>query len=512
MTEFSKSLTTKIRDGFVNLVNSLGTGKDARTATQYGLTILTVDQLVTAYRSNWLARRIVDCFAEDATREWRSWQAADNQIQKIEDEERKHNLQRKVRQAIVRARLFGGSALVMGIDGTGNVNEPLDLDRVGEGSLKFVVVLSSYEITAAARIKDVTSEWYGRPEYYTINTGNATLGDASQQIHDQIHPSRVIEFTGNELPDWNLTNATNTWGDSVLQVVDDVLKDYGSSIASIASLINDCKVDVFKIPGLTKNIANPDYESRLKTRLTTSNVMKSSINAMIMDEAETWERIQTQFAGLPAVMQELLKVCAGAAGIPMTRLVGHGSGSGKSTLGNGTSGGESDLRNYYDECTSKQKNEYGPLLAPLDEVLERSALGTYDEQIYYEWTPLYTPDPMEEAQIAVAKSQVMTADVGAGIINPDVLRTARINQLVEDGFYPGLEDAVDEHGAEPEEPQVGPEDVANHLSMLQKSSQQLQQIGKTANPAALPKPAPGKPTKQPTADGGRSLRSMRMFQ
>jgi len=498
--------TVAVRDGFSNVVTALGTAKDARTQTQYTFTPLTADQLLVAYRTNWLARRIVDCIADDATREWRSWQASEEQIQALEDLETLMAVRQKVKQAVIRARLFGGAALIMGIDGTGLPSEPLDLERVGKDSLRFLLVMSSHEMTRGQMITDATDPYFGRPEYYRINVGRANLGDAQPASMVDIHPSRVIEFIGAEIPSWDLISGTNTWGDSVLQVVDDTLKDYGTSLASIAQLINDCKVDVFTIPGLTKKLANPAYESAITRRITLSNQMKSVVNAMIMDENEKWERIQTQFSGIPPLMAELLKVAAGAAGIPLTRLVGHGAGSGKSTLGNGTSGGESDLRNYYDEVVAKQKNEYGPLLAPLDEVLERSGLGTYDETIYYEWTPLYTPDPMESAQIALTKSQVMTADVTAALINPDVLREARINQLVEDGFYPGIQDAVDEYGAEPQEPEVTPDDVAAHIGMLQKSSQQLQQIGKSAQPPALP--APGK---QPTADGG-SLSDMRMFQ
>jgi phage-related protein (TIGR01555 family) len=438
-----------VRDGFVNLVNNLGSTKDPRMATSYSFVPMSSEQLITAYRSNWLAGRIVDAFAEDATREWRSWQASDEQIQAIEDEERKHNLQKKVRQALIRARLFGGAALVMGVDGTGNVSEPLDLDDVTEGALKFIIPLSNIEISRGQLIVDVTSPWFGRPEYYRINTGRADLSDVDNSAFTDIHPSRVVEFVGREIPDWNIINGTTTWGDSVLQIVDDVLKDYGMSLSAIAAMINDCKVDIFTIPGLTKHISNPDYERRLTTRLTVSNTMKSTINAMLMDENEKHERIQTTFSGLPQIMSELLKVVAGAAGIPMTRLVGHGSGSGKSTLGNG---------------------------------------------------------PMEEAQIALSKAQTFTADVTAGLINPDVLRKIRINQLTEDATYPGIEDAIEEFGEEPDEPSIGPEDVQAHLSMLQSSSQQLQQIGKAAQPAAaLPAPKP-----EPTTDA-HPLENLRMF-
>ena len=42
-------------------------------------------QLENPYRSDWIARRIVDLTADDATREWRSWQADPKKIEAIEE-------------------------------------------------------------------------------------------------------------------------------------------------------------------------------------------------------------------------------------------------------------------------------------------------------------------------------------------------------------------------------------------------------------------------------------------
>jgi hypothetical protein len=48
-------------------------------------------------------------------------------------------LQLRVRQGLQKARLFGGAALIMGLDDSaGPQDQPLDLDRVGQGSLKFI--------------------------------------------------------------------------------------------------------------------------------------------------------------------------------------------------------------------------------------------------------------------------------------------------------------------------------------------------------------------------------------
>jgi phage-related protein (TIGR01555 family) len=362
-----------------------------------------------------------------------------------------------------------------------------------------LVTLSSVEMTRGPMVMDVSSEWFGRPQYYRINAALAAgekMPSGTVSMVD-IHPSRVVEFIGAELPTLDLQMAGGMqWGDSVLQIVDEALKDFGGITSSIAAMVNDAKVDVFMIPGLTKSIADKDYETRLTKRIGLSNQMKSTINAMLMDEKEEWKRTQTSFSALPDLVLKFLMIACGAAHIPMSRLVGHGPGSGANgSLGSGASGGESDMRSYYDDVMSQQKNDYGPRMSVLDQVLIRSALGLADDKIYYAWSPLYKPDPAEEAAIALEKAQTFQIDVTAGLINPDVLRTIRINQLTEDATYPGIEAAVDEHGAEPEEPEVTPEDVQAHLQTLQKSSAQLQQIGKQATPLL---PAPKKPQ---TTDG-----------
>ncbi len=474
-------MLTHFRDGFINFITGLGTSKDPSAGLCYNYHELNRSELEAAYRSNWIARTVVNAPAEDATKEWRSWQAGKEEIESIEEVEKLHSIQMKMKQALTRARLYGGAALVIGVE-QGNIEEPLDLDAVGEGDLKWVVVMNRYELNAGPRIFDVESEWYTRPEYYmvatpTIGVDNRYPGQVSGGA--RMHPSRVIEFVGNELPDWRLAPLGGNWGDSVIQTLDETLKDWGLSLGGIANMINDAKLDIFKIPKFSKNISDDKYAYALLRRFSTANMMKSNINSIILDTEEEHNRIQTTFAGLPQILQMLMPIVSAAGGIPVSRLMGQAPGKG---LSQSTSGGESDLYNYYDGIASKQKNEYSPAMTSLDQVIIRNALGKYDPSIYYDWTPLYTPDPKEVAAIALQKMQTTQGYVNMGLINEDVMRAVTVNQLTEDLTYPGLDDAIDEFGAEPEEPETpSPEDMQAHIGMLQSSSRQLQQLGQFAN-------------------------------
>ena len=71
------------------------------------------------------------------------WQADANEIEALEDVEQRLNIQNTLKNALIMARLYGGAGLIMGVD-QGKANEPLELEKVGKGDLKFVVACSRY--------------------------------------------------------------------------------------------------------------------------------------------------------------------------------------------------------------------------------------------------------------------------------------------------------------------------------------------------------------------------------
>lgn len=465
-----------VADTLQNLVNGLGTSKDSRGASTYQFAELNRIQLDNAFRGDWIARKVVMAPAEDATREWRAWQAEQAQIEAIEELEKKLKIQAKVKKLIRYARQYGGGALVLGMR-TGRAEEPLDVEMVGADDLRFVEVLHRYELTPGQRIEDIESEWYGHPEYWELATHTVNLEKKTPYSYGvRIHPSRVIRMIGNELPDDRMYG-DGFWGDSILQSVDDAIKSTQNVIGGISTMITDAKMDVINIPGLANKLADEEGSAKLLRRFTLANTMKSSVNTLLLDEKEIWNRITTAFAGLPPLIQEYLAVASGASGIPLSRLIGMAKSTGLS----GEGGGESDTRTYYDGISSTQKNEISPVLHVLDEVLVRSALGYNDDSIYYEWNPLWQLSDTEKAEIASKKATTTQAHVTMALINPDVLRKASINQLIEDGTYPGIEDAIEEFGEEPPEPEEPDEEmITQHLGMMQKSAGQLKQIGKAA--------------------------------
>lgn len=424
-----------VRDGLNNLVSRMGTDRDKAAASAYVLNTLTDDQIIAAYKTAWLPRKIVDIPAFDSVRAWRDWQATGDQIEKIEAEEKRLGLKGKVLAARIRARLWGGAAIIIGT-GESNLAEELNPERIKTGGIKYLTVVTRRNLAAGEIDRDAASEYYGKPKHYTVTSG--------QQVQVEIHPSRLVLFHGNEQPDDDLGMGNQGWGDPVLTSTLDAIKQADATAANIASLVFEAKIDIFKIPNFMANIGSKDYEDKIVARYTLANMGKGINGALMMDAEEEYEQKSANFATLPDILDRFLQIVSGAADIPSTRLLGQSPAGMNAT-------GESDLRNYYDRLSAMQEIEMTPAMQRLDECLIRSALGSRDQSIYYNWRSLWQMSEKEKADVFKTKADAARVIAGNGgtsepLMPIEALSDALVNELIEDGSLSGLEAAIEEYG------------------------------------------------------------------
>ncbi|MCD1645264.1 DUF1073 domain-containing protein [Aurantimonas coralicida] len=418
-------------DSIVNIFTGQGLTKGKAHGAAYAFTPMDPMELEAAYRGSWLARKVIDIPAMDMCREWRDWQAENDEIEKIEAEEKRLNVRGKALEAKTKARLYGGAAMFIG-DGTTNQSEELRPERLANGGLKYLPVLTCHRLAAGELETDVASPWYGTPKVYTLQTGTG-----AQVI---VHPSRLVRFIGAPLPNTE-TVVSTSWGDSILEAVSRALKDAEATAANVSEMTHEAKLDIIKIPNLTAMAADPDYEARLTKRVATSMMIKGLYNALIIDGEEDYQQKEITFATLPDVIDRFMQIAAGAADIPVTRLLGQSPAGMNST-------GESDLRNYYDRISAGQELELRPAMSVLDECLIWSALGKRPKEIHYRWSPLWQMSEKDAADVALKHAQAFQIDANSSLIPDSALAKGRVNQLVEAGTYPGLEAAMDEADAE----------------------------------------------------------------
>lgn len=441
-------------DGLANLFSRLGTSADRNTRSFYVTPPIDQSQLENAYRSSWLTRKVHDLVPFEMTRAGRNWKAEKEQIAELETLEKRLMLWHKLREALTTARLHGGAALVLGVR-QGMPEQPLVVDRLGRETLRYAVVFSRFQIHAPFGMdRDPESDFYGAPQMWEIRApkGNPV----------RVHPSRVITFHGAPLPkgSLSLSEIDQFWGDPLLTSIKSAIDNAETSQAAVATLLHEMKQDVISIPGLTEKIATESAEGLLAARIEAAQQMKSMFNTLLIDggkggEAkeggETWETRQVTFAQHPELIRQFVGIVAGAADIPVTRLMGESPGGLQST-------GKGEQDDFNRMIAAKQDADLGPALLRLDEILIRSALGTRPDEIYSDFAPLDDMDAGQASEIEKREAETVQIYGQSGLLPNDALAEAVQNRLLENGRWPGLDAALEKAKMEAkalEEPDEG---------------------------------------------------------
>ncbi|SEP57724.1 hypothetical protein SAMN03159444_00103 [Pseudomonas sp. NFACC02] len=383
-------------DSLSNMVANIGTNRDKRSHSQFGFEFVTPYELEAAYQSNWLARRIVDKPNEDALREWRAFSG--KQAKQIANEERRLGVQQAYLDTCCWADLYGGAAILM-ITGQ-DLSQPLNLDKIKKGGLKNLVVFDRWDIQPMYfNFSDPLAPNWMLPEFYMMVNGQ-----------QRIHYSHVIRRTGTRLPR-RMRQFEQGWGDSRLRRCMSDLRDVVATKGGIASLVLEANVDTVSVDGLKAALASPQKD-QVTERYRLFGMMKSIVNLALLDkQSETYERKSIAFSGLSQIMEQFMVWTAGAAEMPVTELWGQ-SASGLSA------NGEGDLKTYHGTIKGKQDGQMRLDLELLDQVLIRSALGTYPDDIEFEWNPLAQTSGVEQAQEDLAEAQADSLYLENGVIKP----------------------------------------------------------------------------------------------
>jgi hypothetical protein len=423
-------------DRLTNIMSGKGTTADRSVWAQYAFIPISPQQAEAAYRSSWLVRKIIDIPPFDMTREWRDWQTDAPNIEKLEAEERRLQIKAKCQRAMVLARLFGGGGLILGT-GDADPTQPIRPESVKKGGLVYVQVLSRHQLSEGGNQRlDPADPWFGQPEFFTINSGTGR-----DQV--RLHPSRVIPFIGQRAPEGSMLSSISWfWGDPIMQSIGQAVRNADLAQDGFAALIDEAKLDILKIPDLTAKAATPDFEQRLMARLQAAAVGKSTWRALCIDGEEEWEQKQVTWSGIPDIMVAFLNAVAGAADIPLTRLLGVSPKGLQST-------GDGEERDYQSMVRARQNELLAPALDRIDELLIPSALGSRPSDVYYEFAPLSQMSEKDAATIETQRATTIKTYADTGLIPDVALSAIAKNSIVESGRWPGSEAAFEEAANEP---------------------------------------------------------------
>ncbi|CQR71667.1 hypothetical protein SOV_04630 [Sporomusa ovata DSM 2662] len=426
----------KTKDAFRNQMARLGFGTpNLLEATEYPLTRLTQNwQLLNSlYRSHWLIRRIIDVVPGDMLKNWIkiTSQMPPDALKRFDTLVRKTQLKKRLLEGLRWGRLYGGAAGVILIEGQGDMlAEPLDLDTVMPGTFKGLLVLDRWSgITplSAELVTDLNDPDFGLPARYIISTETISRGI-------EVHHSRIVRFTGRDLPFWEKQQEMY-WGASEVEHVFDELKKRDNTSWNIASLVFNANIRVMKYEDLAQIFTTLDEQAiqDIYNIVQAQNWLMSNTGTQLLGKNDDFQTFQYAFSGLDKVYENFMLDLAGAAEMPVTKLFGRSPAGLNAT-------GESDMQNYDDGIEEKQESY---LRSPLDKLLPilfMSEFGAIPDDLDYQFNKVRTPSAKENTDLASTRTTAVKDVYDSGLVSQKIALKELRQMSDETGMWTNITD------------------------------------------------------------------------
>jgi len=408
-------------DDWVNSITGLGTSRDKRTSNVFSSSnrlTMNREMLDEMYHGNDLVRKIIDIYAEEQTSEWFKLNIQDDEgkdiATEIMQELRSLGAQEAVSDAITWARLFGGSAIILGIDDGQKAEKPLAMSRIK--SLGWIRVVDRWSLTATEwyTSTDKVEDWkIGKVKVYTFTNEEGTIRN--------VHESRLIRFDGSRTSrsKWR---ENGKWNDSALEASYEMIRDFDSAWRGVSTTMQDFSQAVYSIKGLA-NLLAADNEDLVLSRLAQVDQCRSYARAIPIDsEGESFTRDGATVTGLADLLDRGMMRLAAGVDIPVTRLFGR-SAAGMNATGKGE---ETDFQK---KIKGSQNTKLKPRLEYLIEILFSASEGPTGGQIPASWSidfnELIDPSEKEKSETRKTNAEVDKIYIDAGVVAPAEVRSSR---------------------------------------------------------------------------------------
>lgn len=326
-------------------------------------------------------------------------------------------------QAVKYARLFGGAGIVIMTDQ--KPDQPLDIEQITEDDNLDFRAVDMWELNTGEL--NVNPSDVGRPY---------SMGREHYNYYDiRLHGSRVYEIHGKEAPSF-VRPRLRGWGMSEVERLIRSLNKYFKNQEVLYELLDEAKVDVYKIKGLNEALATIPTATKVADRVQLANQLKNYLSALTMDVDDDYQQKQVSFTGLADVMKVIREGIAADLKMPVTKLFGISSA--------GFNSGEDDIENYNSmiESEIRAKNKF--LIIDLVAIVCQKKFGFVPSDLMIEWPTLRELDAETEQSVKNHKfnrvmssyqSGLITAQEAKEIINKEDLLGVEVDQ-VSDGLEP----------------------------------------------------------------------------
>lgn len=319
------------------------------------------------YIEHGLIQTLVDVPVDDAFSkgfEIKSEQLEEADIKDVMDFINRRGIIDDITEVLKWGRLFGGGGLVA-MTGQ-NPKGPLNLDSINDAT--------DIDFYAA-------DLWELNMQHYSSDPTQKDLNpETPYMFHGMtLHKSRVFDVSGKRPPSL-YRNKFRGWGMTVLEPV---LRGFNQWIKNnnvIYELLDEAKIDVFKIKGFNNALLTPGGTSKQQERVQLAAQMKNYVNALTMDAEDDYDQKQMTFGGLGEMLQQIRINIACDLRIPMTKLFGEAS--------TGFSSGQDSIENYNSMVEREVRAKSKPLIIHTVRIICAKLFGFAPDDIEIEFPPL----------------------------------------------------------------------------------------------------------------------------
>jgi phage-related protein (TIGR01555 family) len=405
-------------DGLQNVLIGMGTGRDKAQYTKTTATVFLAQEELENLYGEWLPRRIVDIYADQATRKgFKVLFGGDGvraeEVQGIEQTIEDLYILEHLNLAAKNARLYGGACLLLFIDDGRPAYMPVDKRNIRR--IEEIECLDRWQIAPVINEENLYD--YSKATYYQIISGDLI----NEPTLTYIHKDRILRFDGDWLP-YRVRQRNYGWGMSALQTVYDSFRHYWTGLNSAATLLTEFDIFVHKVRGLAAMLA-AGKESSIRDRLQVNDMSKSIYRGYAIDaEKEELEFISRNFGGIGEILEKLRVDIIGASKIPHTVLFGESP----SGLG---STGRSEERDFAKMLSDYQSVHFKRPMKKLLEYIMLSKEGPTKGDVPDSWRIAFNPlFELNEREMADVRARVAAVDgryIQLGVLTPKEVADAR---------------------------------------------------------------------------------------
>lgn len=370
-------------------------------------------------------RKMVGTLAEEMTRKWVKLKSVGDEdksdrVQKLYEAMDRFKLKDRFREATEHDGYFGGGQIYIDVQTVKNISawtDDVELQsklflsekKIKRGSLKGFTVIEPVWTYPGVYNTDnpMSSDFYKPTEWFVMGK--------------TVNASRMIDFVSRQVPDL-LKAAYNFRGLSLTQIAEPYVNNWLRTRDSISDLIHS-----FSIPVIGTNMATilqGGAADTLIARLEMFNQCRDNRGAFAKDnnttQPETVEFVTTPLSGLDALQAQAFEQLCVPSSQPLVKYAGI-------TPSGLNASSEGEIRVFYDYIHALQQILFKDNLKRALDIIQLSEFGDIDQEITFEFEPLYEMSEKDKAEI-----RKIDADTDAVYVANSVLAGDEVRQKLAD--------------------------------------------------------------------------------